>query len=279
MKAPLVSVGTCERRGIFDLPHKRGPFVSRNKSNGPGQRRSDRCADVALRVEENNHLIRTTRVNGVRSVRGGEHAGSLRPPTMRRSTDQEITRHRENEMHRVMRMQRPAHPGAANGKQRWPGLNEESRRDQRQRHVANISGPRNATVGREEYPSCAEHGLHQRSYRPRLLQALAAAGLIPDLATISSMMALVAAPAINLSPLLCACARNSLPTSSMVVTSVRSNSTASCGRLNRTALLVRASSRAWEPASRPSSRRATMADSVFTVIMSIIDSGLLVLCK
>ena len=64
--------------------------------------------------------------------------------------------HRENEMHRVVRMQRPAHPGAANGEQRWPGLNEKPRRDQRQRHVANIAGPRNATVGREEYPSCAE---------------------------------------------------------------------------------------------------------------------------
>src|SRR5262245_44579472 len=106
MKAPVVGVGTCERRGIFDLPHKCGPFVSRNKSNGPGQRRSDRCAHLAFRIEENNHLMRTTRVNGVGSVRGGEHAGSLSPPTMRRRTDLELTMHRENEMHRVVRMER-----------------------------------------------------------------------------------------------------------------------------------------------------------------------------
>src|SRR5262245_12580787 len=44
-------------------------------------------------------------------------------------------------MHRVVRMQRPAHAGTANGKHRWPSLDEKSRRNGRQRHVHYSTSP------------------------------------------------------------------------------------------------------------------------------------------
>ena len=78
-------------------------------------------------------------VNGVRDVRGREHAGGRCPSSSNRGADAEHTLCCKNEVHRVVRMQRLAHAGTANGKQRRPGLGVQSCRDGRQWHAVTLA--------------------------------------------------------------------------------------------------------------------------------------------
>src|SRR5262245_55826420 len=117
-----MGVGAREGSRVIDASDKFVPFGARSESNRSWDRWSQNRTHVALRIEEDHHLLGAGCVDRVRDVRGREHAGGHRPTAVLRDADPKFTVDGQHELHRVMRMPSHAQAWTTRGKQRWPSL-------------------------------------------------------------------------------------------------------------------------------------------------------------
>ena len=94
----------------------------------------------ALWVEEDEHDLDPVTVDGVRSVRSGEHPGGPRPGPTCRGANQQLAVHREHEVQGVVRVELAPKSRTTDDQKRRPGFHGRSRSNGGQPHAPDLPG-------------------------------------------------------------------------------------------------------------------------------------------